>query len=285
MNTHRTGGQTRPASARPSSPLLRKLALLLAVCCAWSFAGSSILVAAVPAPQVLAAKRSALVLAHGSYPPPVFLSSAISHPQPVNPAPLVASPTLLDKIGHLAQPVSADQPPLWKRELRTARPKPTRAAILHLWMGEYLLAHDEQPEQAEWHFRRAQNLSPPGDDVYGLAAYDVAVAQFYAGAYLAASHSFLRLLSPKTSLSGYDHRTCALWYRHLAPCGIAMRRPVPVPTTITPNSVSRSRRSWTPSAASPPWRPRYVRSTTRTTAGRFSAPAASPGKGITFRIW
>ena len=40
---------------------------------------------------------------------------------------------------------------------------------LHFWLGEYELAHNEQPERAIWHFRQARHLLQRSDPHAGLA--------------------------------------------------------------------------------------------------------------------
>ncbi len=129
-----------------------------------------------------------------------------------------SSRTLLDEVGRLQQPVLTAEVTSWKQELKTAHPAAERRAWLHLWLGEWELAQNEQPRQADWHFRQAQHLTNPRTRCFGLAAYDRAIAQFYEGAYGEAADDFLVLLQPKKGFPGYDRRTCALWLRHAQVC-------------------------------------------------------------------
>jgi len=121
--------------------------------------------------------------------------------------------TLLDEIGHLALPVTAAQVAGWKSEIRTTHTAPGRAAWLHLWLGEWELAHNEQPFRARWYFRQAQKEANPSDPCAGLAAYDSAVALFYAGDYQDAGDAFRHLLVASHQLCGYPPKDCALWMR------------------------------------------------------------------------
>ena len=131
------------------------------------------------------------------------------------PAPL----TLLDEVGRLAQPVDANKVAEWKRQLHYPRLLPsTQAAKLHLWLGEYVLAHDEQPEAAQWHFVQAQKASRCSQTVYGVAAYDKAVAAFTEGAYKEAQSAFQHVLAVRPALHGFDRRACALFLRHAGAC-------------------------------------------------------------------
>ncbi len=105
----------------------------------------------------------------------------------------------------------------WSREL-AAHPLPARAALLHLWLGEWQLAANEQPETALRHFHEARARLAHADRLYGLASYDTAVAFFKEGAYADSEDAFSRLLAPKTALPGYNRKKCALWLRHAAVC-------------------------------------------------------------------
>ncbi len=130
----------------------------------------------------------------------------------------MASLSLLDEVGRLNQDVSTSQVAAWKQQLHSAHLPASQAAKLHLWLGEYRLAHDQEPEQALWHFQQVQKRSHRSSYLYGLAAYDTATTLFYEGAYQQAADAFHRLLTPKTRLRGYDRRTCALWFRHANAC-------------------------------------------------------------------
>lgn len=67
--------------------------------------------------------------------------------------------TLLDEVGRLAGTLPDEQVAAWKNELKKTRLAPRRAALLHLWIGEWELAGHEEPKKADWHFRRAQQLT------------------------------------------------------------------------------------------------------------------------------
>jgi hypothetical protein len=139
-------------------------------------------------------------------------------------APPVAVPaaepkgSLLDEVGRLAHATPTGQISAWKTELKTTGPAASRAASLHLWLGEYTLAHDEQPDLSIWHFRRARKLTSPTDRRHGLAAYNTAIALYYSGRYPEAAHAFQRLLQPKSALTGFSRRRCALWSRMALAC-------------------------------------------------------------------
>jgi YD repeat-containing protein len=122
--------------------------------------------------------------------------------------------TLLDEVGKLAHDVPQGQVDGWMRELKTGGAKGLRAGWLHLWLGEYELAHSEEPLRASWHFRAAQGLAPRADHLYGLAVFDQAVSLFYQGRYEQASGSFERLLHNKEGLRGAARRETAFWLKH-----------------------------------------------------------------------
>jgi RHS repeat-associated protein len=158
-------------------------------------------------------------------------------PQHLNAGLSQAGLTLLDEVGRLARRVTPAEVTGWKQELYRLEHAPrqsvraserkerrngvharARKAQLHLWLGEYALAHEEDPQQALWHFRQVQRLCGRKDPLHGLAAYDSVIVRFYQGAYGEAAEAFERLLQPKTALRGYDRRRCALWQRHASAC-------------------------------------------------------------------
>lgn len=124
--------------------------------------------------------------------------------------------TLLNDVGHLTRYPSQEQLKSWRNSIRSHHPCVARLAQLHIWLGEYALAQDQQPEEAAHHFRLAESLIRKTDPAYGLAVYDTALAVYYEGAYSAASDDFHSLLASR--LVGYPRQTCALWYREASEC-------------------------------------------------------------------
>ncbi|HEV2471024.1 MAG TPA: hypothetical protein VGS41_00045, partial [Chthonomonadales bacterium] len=118
-----------------------------------------------------------------------------------------ASITLLNQIGRLRAAVTSEQITGWKRKLHGAPLPFHESARLHLLLGEWELAGNDNPEQAIYHFHRAIALTDRSDRLHGLAAYDIAVARMYAGEFASAANSFRRLVDPKTGLAGYDRKT------------------------------------------------------------------------------
>src|SRR5579871_552254 len=98
-------------------------------------------------------------------------------------APTAPPLTLLDEVGRLRQPGSTQQVEAWKQQLHAGAVQGEAAAKLHIWLGEWELAQNEQPEIALWHFGQASHLSRPSQVCYGLAGYDRAIALLYRGAY------------------------------------------------------------------------------------------------------
>ena len=60
----------------------------------------------------------------------------------------------------------------------------------------------------------SEGLAARVDQCRGLAAYDTAVARYYAGAYRESAAAFHRLLVGRPAVVGFEGRRCALWYRH-----------------------------------------------------------------------
>jgi len=231
LSAHVTAPRSRK-SMRRRPPVLRLISLLLAFSCLWSFAGAGIALAASPTPlsaksqkpmsywTLRAMLRSAppQMVTH-SFAPPVVPTPAADVPSIVavrqEPS---RSMTLLDEVGQLSHPVSAAEATAWKRELKMASPVPSRAATLHLWLGEWELAANQQPERARWHFRVAQAQTKKTDPLFGLAAYDAAIALSYAGAYQAAAQEFRVLDKAQVAAHSYSHLRCAYWLRHVTAC-------------------------------------------------------------------
>ena len=140
-----------------------------------------------------------------------------------NAAPLSVSraqetPTLLDEAGRLVQPVSPAQAAHWRRSLHVENLNAERRSGLQLWLGEWELAQNQQPERAMAHFRLAQKSARRSEIVYGIAAYDIALTLYRQGAYQEAALAYHRLILPHSALRGYDGRLCAVWYRHANAC-------------------------------------------------------------------
>lgn len=240
-----------PTVRRRYASWLRSLSLLLALCCFWSFAGSGIALAAapdhgktmgksVPHPFPHAPAFHAPPSAFHAAPPALHSAPAWTLTQAVpaaRPKASMSPETMLDEVGRLAQVIPAAQPRAWKREL-AAHPPAHRAALLHIHLGEWQMAANEQPGMARTHFQQAQALLPRTDALRGLAAYDDALALAYEGAFEAASQSFHALLGPKATLGGYDRVRAALWQRHVFACAgyHAQRaaRGIPEPTRLDP---------------------------------------------------
>lgn len=156
--------------------------------------------------------------------------------------PVPVSLSLLDEVGLQARPVSDAQVYAWKQEVKQPDADTKRLAWLHLWLGEYEMAHNQHPKLARWHFRAAicldrmaapSNLSisvrtgaknflpfssQSGASPSGLATYDAAVALFYEGAYADAGEAFHHLLASHIPTSGYSPSRCALWSRRANAC-------------------------------------------------------------------
>ena len=145
--------------------------------------------------------------------------------------------SILDEVGNLASPVNHQQAAAWQREL-AAHLSPEEAAKRHVWLGEWRLAHDQEPEAAFAQFQAAQRLTEPADPVYGLAAYDRAMTFFTEGAYADAQTAFGHLLARVPRLGGFDRRGAALWKRHAGACAgyhaDRARAGIPEPTRLDP---------------------------------------------------
>jgi len=224
---------------KPIARWARRGALVTAALFAWSFGLSA-------PTQALAYQLSAMRQGDTKKPArsPSKLSSKpwlmhIARPSTTSPLrPYPASVTLLDELGRLRCAVSGKEVAAWKSESRKSSLRSQRAALVHIWLGEWELAANQEPEQAFVHFQRALHLTERKDRLHGLAAYDSAIALEFEGAYSQATDAFRKLLDPKTGLPGYDRAACALWYRHTAACaGYHAEREamgIPEPTRLDP---------------------------------------------------
>jgi len=221
---------------------LRPLSLLLALCCFWSFAGSGIAIAATPQRDKATGKTAYHPFPHApafaAPPSPFHAAPAVLRSAPVwnltqaasiaPRRPAVPSESLLDEVGRPAHGLPYAQAMAWGREIKAPGLTSKRAAELHLWLGEWELAQNQQPERARRHFRQAriwahQVAGQPAEKawakrLYGLATYDSAVALYYEGAYQEATDAFQSLCWRKTAMPGYDLRTATLWWRHAGAC-------------------------------------------------------------------
>ena len=202
----------------------------------------------------------------------LFLPAFLLLSRPPSPAPPLASPsrfspsrpvslTLLDEIGRLARPVAAIEATEWRSDLHTGKAKGAEAAKRQLWLGEWELAQNENPIQAEWHLRQARKLSLRKQAVHGIAAYDSAILLYMTGCYAKSSAAFRALLAPIQSAAG---TTAAA-----APCGCV----TPGPARATIRRI-RTRASWNRCAsirfaAWKRWRPACAGRDFPTTRKRF----------------
>ena len=109
--------------------------------------------------------------------------------------------TSLDEVGKLKRPVSDAKIAQWKSEIHTAAASKSELAKSHLLLGEYRLAHDEQPEDALSHFRQAMKLvlkernSPASAEIIGTAKHDIGFGLFCAGKYAQSAAALQSLLT------------------------------------------------------------------------------------------
>jgi len=150
---------------------------------------------------------------------------------------LVDAPSLLDETGQLTIKVGPKQEAYWARRLHDGSATTNYVPAYHLWLGEARLAIDQQPELAIAQFRQVRKNPVVSRKLKDLAEYDTAVAQFYAGAYGEASHSFWSMLTRKPRVS-VDRRRIGLWYRHASACAgyhlDHVRQGIPEPVKLDP---------------------------------------------------
>ena len=138
-------------------------------------------------------------------------------PQAPKPAP-APSLTLLDDVGRLARNVAEAEVAGWRTALHNGHLAKEEAAKRQLWLGEWELAKNEAPQQAEWHLHQARLLSASGSKVRGLATYDSAIVLFYSGAYAKCGDAFQHVMVAKPALKGFNRKSCVLWQRHARAC-------------------------------------------------------------------
>jgi RHS repeat-associated protein len=129
--------------------------------------------------------------------------------------------TLLDEVGKLRYAVPSQMVAAWKAAFAHGNVPQEHAAWMHVWLGEWEIAANEDPQAAAWHFQMAQKVAPGGraNSVYGLAAYDAALTLRLSGAYRDSMDALLGLLGPDNGdLTGFDRGTAALLLRHVAAC-------------------------------------------------------------------
>ncbi|HET6382001.1 MAG TPA: hypothetical protein VFJ58_01310, partial [Armatimonadota bacterium] len=170
-----------------------------------AIAAAILLISASAAAVATTLKSAPPIAQHAGY--PVRVVPAAPHRTPV---------TILNELGRLARPVSSLELSVWKAQLHHGHLPADTAAKLHIRLGEYELAANEQPAMAIWHFNQVSKHAAAR--LRGLAKYDTAVAGYYQGAYGETEQAFKQLLSPKTGLPGYSIKACALWVRMAGVC-------------------------------------------------------------------
>ena len=157
------------------------------------------------------ARRPAALFAPAASRPAPRTFSSVRAPRP-------GSITLLDGAGHLRRPVTIGERTGWISALHQGKFHGERAAKLYVWLGEYALAHNQDPERASWYFTKARGLTGHRSPEYGRATYDKAFCLLDEGAYEDAAAAFHRLLAGVHPLRGYDPRDCVMVYRHANAC-------------------------------------------------------------------
>ena len=147
----------------------------------------------------------------------LLLSFSLAHSQAA-PKPRPDEQSLLDTAGNLVRAVPAAEVAAWKQALHNPRTEKTLAAWAHLHLGEWELLANQQPERADFHFAQIRARVSASERVYGLAAFDHAVALEHEGAYKQSTAAFKSLLTDRPALNGLNLRQCAIWYRHSAAC-------------------------------------------------------------------
>jgi hypothetical protein len=125
--------------------------------------------------------------------------------------------SLLDEAGHFLGHIPVAQYEAWKKDARKKTREltdPRRAALLHLWLGEYELGVNEEPVKAGWHFRKASLLTRQDDPWHGWAEYNAAMALFLDSRYRQAAEAFATLTAGH--LKGFERQSATLWSRHAA---------------------------------------------------------------------
>jgi hypothetical protein len=145
-----------------------------------------------------------------------------------HPAPAHVIPTVLDEAGRLARNVPETEAAQWRASLHQPGATSYAASVTNIRLGEYQLAHDENPEGALWHFRAASSLAVSAlhrqgprvewQTVKSLAAYDTALTHLLQGRYAEASGDFRSLFARSDLQGGFVSRNAALLRRHADAC-------------------------------------------------------------------
>jgi RHS repeat-associated protein len=130
----------------------------------------------------------------------------------------ILRPTLLDEVGNLGRLVRPAEIASWKGKLSTHHLNSDQAALLHIWLGEYALGHNQDPRQAIHQFDVARNLVRHSGPMEGLAAYDKGIALYRSGDYADSADTFAYLSKPTTDKRGYPWVNADLWLKHAEAC-------------------------------------------------------------------
>ena len=146
--------------------------------------------------------------------------------------------TMLNDIGYLKSTPSPALIRSYAAELKSGHIRSGRAAELHLWLGEYKLAHDSAPASAEVEFQASEAISSKETWTHGAAQYDEGLALFYEGAYGDAARSFYHLLHSGPAI-GFSRVSCMLMWKHAGAAAEyhlqRSRMGIPEPPRLDPN--------------------------------------------------
>jgi RHS repeat-associated protein len=209
---------------------LRALAMTVLMTFVWTFIAAPVAIAAATKPVAVpaahhfdleAALKRAKQFEGKKYPTFDYTAAAAKRAarvHSVKPLDRNAPKTLLTDVAILSHSVTSGQVGEWKTALNGGTASRSDAAWYHVWLGEWELAHNQQPKVAIGHFRQAMRLANRRDRVYGLASYDAAMAVYYEGAYADAVDAFKPLATFRPTLAGYDPRKAIYWLRHAVSC-------------------------------------------------------------------
>ena len=134
-------------------------------------------------------------------------------------------PTIIDEIGRLSQPVPQSDAAEWRSALKIESASTDKGILgrayfaqRRVWLGEYLLAVDQAPIEAEQQLRDACALTTNADPLHGTALYDLGLCVFYQHDFEASVDYYRHMLKEKPEPAGLDRANASLMLRHAIAC-------------------------------------------------------------------
>ena len=124
--------------------------------------------------------------------------------------------TLLDSVGRFTRNIGASEVAAWLAELKSPELRKSRSEQLRIWLAEYTLRGELEPQKALEEIEEILRTMPAASPLRGVATVDLGIAEFATGRYRRAADTLSGVLTSK--LTGFDRKAIAALAKHAISC-------------------------------------------------------------------